>query len=118
MGVLPLVAALAALVPSTSVPAESGFLLALNRSSTIRVVNLDCSPPGGSHPRAEEACAELALANGSFDQLGTEGVACTMELNPVTVRAIGHWRGETRRFLKTYSNSCVLEAATGTVFKF
>jgi Subtilisin inhibitor-like len=86
----------------------------------FRTAVLRCDPPGGSHPRAGEACADLSGAGGNLDALpGDPQVQfCTMEYRPVTASARGVWRGRPVRWSHEYGNPCALRAATGPVFSF
>jgi subtilisin inhibitor-like len=83
-------------------------------------VELQCYPDGGTHPNAVNACSELTLVNGDFEQLPvTPGpAACTMEFRPVTASARGFWNGEKVKWDKEFSNPCTMHSGTGTVFGF
>jgi hypothetical protein len=83
-------------------------------------VELACDPPGGTHPNAKRACAELHAAQGDFDALpdNQEQAFCTMEYQPVTAVAEGTWHGEPVRWAREFGNKCSLRTATGTVFLF
>lgn len=83
-------------------------------------VGLLCDPPGGTHPNASSACADLLAAQGDFEALPDqqEPAFCTMEYQPVTAVAVGTWRGEPVRWAHEYGNACSLHTATGTVFLF
>ncbi|MCO1580795.1 SSI family serine proteinase inhibitor [Crossiella sp. SN42] len=79
---------------------------------------LTCQPPGGDHPRAAAACADLTRANGDLARLPGDPAhpGCPRDYRPVTVTARGHWQGRPVRFQRTYPNQCVLTASTGPVF--
>ncbi|MFD0774478.1 SSI family serine proteinase inhibitor [Streptomonospora algeriensis] len=82
---------------------------------------LHCRPPGGSHPRAEAACAALDSAGGDFRTLGERSrqtTMCTMQYAPVRLRASGLWHGASVDYTETFSNACVAHAETGGVFDF
>ncbi|GGQ01816.1 SSI family serine proteinase inhibitor [Streptosporangium pseudovulgare] len=80
---------------------------------------LVCDPPRGSHPHGAQACAQLGVVNGEFTALKPlQGVACTMQYDPVTVTASGIWDGRTVRYQHTFGNSCVMRSTTGSVFAF
>ncbi|MEU4801798.1 SSI family serine proteinase inhibitor [Actinosynnema sp. NPDC023587] len=117
MAALPLIAALAALIPTASVP-QASFVLSKTHGDAIEVMNLTCEPVGGRHPRAPESCAALHPVGGQVSELAKEGVACTLQYDPVKVVATGMWRGETREFTAEFANPCVMLAETGPVFDF
>ncbi|MBT2488465.1 subtilase-type protease inhibitor [Streptomyces sp. ISL-96] len=99
----------------------SGLFLTVSGagSTWIRGVLLQCAPgPSGPHPDATGACAALDKAKGDFDTLPGNPRACTKQYEPVTVSASGSWRGVPMAWHKTYPNACVLETATGPVFRF
>ncbi|WP_158849914.1 SSI family serine proteinase inhibitor [Saccharothrix deserti] len=117
MAPLPLLTAIAALVPAFSAP-ESSFVLSVLNSDSLRLVNLTCEPTGGLHPRADMACLALSGVDGQIGGLATGSGICTLEYDPVTVKASGTWRGETRSFEAEFPNRCVMRAETGPVFDF
>ncbi|MET7392155.1 SSI family serine proteinase inhibitor [Dactylosporangium sp. NPDC005572] len=77
---------------------------------------LTCSPAGGTHKQARDACAELAKVHGDFGRLQVAGGACTMQYDPVTVTAQGRWQGRKVAYRHTFGNSCTMSTATGPVF--
>ncbi|MFI7675243.1 SSI family serine proteinase inhibitor [Actinophytocola sp. NPDC049390] len=83
-------------------------------------VELECHPPGGSHPNAWSACVALHRAHGDFDALADqqEPASCTMEYRPVVAQAHGTWRGKPVEWTREFGNDCTLETATGSVFRF
>ncbi|GAA3201517.1 SSI family serine proteinase inhibitor [Actinocorallia longicatena] len=85
--------------------------------SSYRALILDCDPPNGHHPRAEEACAQLEASGGRIERDPGE-VICTEEYAPLTVEAEGTWRGTEISFQRTYGNACEMSAATGALFDF
>lgn len=89
-------------------------------SAAPRTVTLLCDPPGGAHPKAAQACADLARSRGDFSlpSSGRKPRACFMIYSPVTVSAEGRWRGEDVRFTAHYPNTCVMRGQTGAVFDF
>nr|AAN75601.1 putative subtilisin inhibitor-like protein precursor [Saccharopolyspora erythraea NRRL 2338] len=89
-----------------------------DRSNETRNAVLRCQPAGGSHRHAKEACVQLEAADGNLASVQAQQVnaPCTMELDPVTVTAVGRWHGSVVSFEQTYSNSCVLSVQTGAVF--
>lgn len=117
MAPLPLLAAMAALAPTFVTP-ESSYVLTMARGETLQMVTLTCEPTGGLHPRADETCLALSDVDGQISGLATGGGLCTLEYDPVTVKASGTWRGETRTFEAEFPNACVMRAETGPVFDF
>jgi hypothetical protein len=80
---------------------------------------LTCGPAGGSHPNAGAACAELARVSGDLDRLpGKPEQLCTMQYQPVRAAARGHWRGKVVAWQRVFANRCLMQAATGSVFRF
>ncbi len=89
-------------------------------SAAPRTVTLLCDPPGGTHPKAVQACADLARSHGDFKvQSGKRRPrACFMIYSPVTVSAEGRWRGEDVQFTARFPNTCVMRGQTGAIFDF
>jgi hypothetical protein len=89
-------------------------------NGSAEVVQLECDPPGGSHPHAKPACAALRKAHGDFDALADqqEPASCTMEYRPVVARAHGRWHGQPVHWKHEFGNDCTLRTATGPVFRF
>jgi hypothetical protein len=83
-------------------------------------VTLQCDPTGGTHPKAAEACADVAKAGGQLAQMpaGANPRACFMIYAPVTVTARGEWQGQAVRFTEKFPNTCVMRDKTGSVFDF
>lgn len=117
MAPVPLFAAIAALIPAFATP-ESSFVLSVQRGESLQLSNLTCEPTGGLHPRADEACLALSGVDGQVGGLSTGQALCTLEYDPVRVKASGTWRGETRSFEAEFPNPCVMRAETGPVFDF
>ncbi|MEU1374594.1 SSI family serine proteinase inhibitor [Streptomyces triculaminicus] len=92
------------------------------QNTWIRGVRLACPGPVGHHPHAAEACQRLGRAAGRPDAPPVAGekppAPCAKESDPVTASVDGDWRGGQVAWRKTYPNACVLEAATGPVFRF
>lgn len=89
-------------------------------SETPRTVTLRCDPVGGTHPKAAQACADLARSHGDLtvDPKSKRPQACFMIYAPVTVSAEGRWHGEAYQNLARYPNTCVLKGKTGSIFDF
>ncbi|PXX69074.1 subtilisin inhibitor-like [Nocardia tenerifensis] len=86
-----------------------------------RVVSLICSPEiGGTHPKPEEACANLANADGNIRALADYTVPplCSQDFEPVVATIDGVWRGKPVSDHGFFSNVCVLRATTVSVFDF
>ncbi|WP_420894889.1 SSI family serine proteinase inhibitor [Streptomyces noursei] len=87
----------------------------------VRTVTLKCSPePSGTHPQATAACAALDKVHGDFELLMPQAPvqACTLEWDPVTVKAEGTWKGRNLSFERTYGNYCVAKFSSAQVFSF
>ncbi|MDK1474948.1 subtilase-type protease inhibitor [Streptomyces sp. 549] len=89
-------------------------------STPERAVTLTCSPnPGGNHPAAARACAQLRGVDGDFDSLpGDRNRYCTMEYDPVVVTAQGVWDGRRVSYERTFGNACVKDVEGMAVFRF
>jgi hypothetical protein len=85
--------------------------------SFVSTADLTCGPTGGTHSDAMQACLELMLADGDFDALRGEDAICTMEYDPVIATAEGRWRDQVVAWQREFSNACMLQAATGAVFR-
>ncbi|MFF8837308.1 subtilase-type protease inhibitor [Streptomyces sp. NPDC015130] len=112
-----------------SLYAPSALVLTVGEGSdpssgtVLRAVTLTCAPTAsGTHPAPEEACTELAAAEGDFTSLTDlrEGRPCTREWNPVSITGDGVWQGRRVAWSATYGNPCELRARTagGAVFGF
>ncbi|MFD3652426.1 SSI family serine proteinase inhibitor [Streptomyces sp. NPDC058620] len=99
---------------------ESELTLAVSGSqgTWTRAVVLTCPAADPGHPEPTAACAELAEAGGDFDALPGDRHQCTKEYDPVTAEASGTYQGRPVSWSRTYPNACVLDSATGTVFRF
>ncbi|GAB3214063.1 SSI family serine proteinase inhibitor [Marinactinospora thermotolerans] len=84
----------------------------------VRTVILKCDPPGGTHPSPEEACASLEAVDGVFEALPAAGLVCTMQYDPVVVRAFGHWEDVKVHYEEEFPNPCVAADQTDGVFWF
>jgi hypothetical protein len=61
----------------------------------------------------------VEAAQGNLDRLpGVPGKVCSGVYQPVSVTALGEWRGIPIRFEQSYRNACKLTAGTGLVFGF
>jgi hypothetical protein len=82
-------------------------------------VTLRCDPTGGSHPKAAQACSDLATTHGQFSATRDKSPrACFMIYSPVTVSAQGTWQGQNVHFGSEFPNACALRSKTGSIFDF
>ena len=106
----------------TGSPARNTRLVlhATSGTSPERTVTLQCYPTGGTHPKAAQACADVARAGGDLAQIpgSAHQRACFMIYSPVTVTAQGQWQGQNVRYTKKFPNTCVMRDKTGSVFDF
>lgn len=86
-------------------------------TSDTRMITLFCRPPGGAHPDAARACADLDRTRGLIDR-GPDDRMCAAVYTPVVAEADGQWRGRRLRFAKEYGNACVMHSRTGVIFDF
>ncbi|MFC7327283.1 SSI family serine proteinase inhibitor [Marinactinospora rubrisoli] len=112
------VSALAAPAAAAEPTARLELTITPENGENQRSVVLECGPAGGSHPRAADACATLARADGDFGQVRAHSGACTMEFDPGVLRATGHWNGTPVDYRKDFTNPCVAGNETGGVFAF
>lgn len=74
--------------------------------------------PGLIAERRRAACAALERVGGNPARLSVRtDTSCTMEYDPVTVRAWGTWDGKKYLYSRTFPNGCRLGAETGPVFR-
>ncbi|GLW06279.1 hypothetical protein Misp01_14090 [Microtetraspora sp. NBRC 13810] len=83
-----------------------------------RSVTLWCNPARPGHPYRWAACNEVSGVGGNPGFLTPQPAACPRIYAPVNARAQGTWNGRTIRFQQTFGNRCLLNAATGAVFRF
>ena len=119
LGVLALIGGTAPAVARTADPAP-GLVLTVSEVpyTPAREVVLGCFPVEGSHPHGGEACEVLVRSGGDLDALAVPPHPCTREYHPVAVAASGVWEGRPVHWQRTFSNPCVLDSATGPVFRF
>ncbi|MFB6435416.1 SSI family serine proteinase inhibitor [Streptomyces sp. NPDC056411] len=100
--------------------ADQGLLLTVSgsRNTWIRGVRLSCPDIHGRHPHALAACDALTWARGDLDALPGDPHTCTKQYDPVTVSATGTWRGGPVNWHKEFANACMMDSATGPVFRF
>lgn len=81
-------------------------------------VKLECGPPGGSHPKAAEACAVLEAAGGNPFRIEPGHNACFLVYSPVTAEVSGKWHGWQVSWQFSYGNSCEMKRALGVIVDF
>ncbi|WP_025274435.1 SSI family serine proteinase inhibitor [Haloglycomyces albus] len=98
------------------------LLEVVKNDGTVVSAVLDCPPElsASGHPEAEASCSQLIGANGYVSDIEpASDTACTMHLEPTTVRMTGIWNGEFRQYEETHSNPCVAITTTGgNLFSF
>jgi hypothetical protein len=106
--------------PTHSPPGRSHLFLSVSGTDDtwMRGVSLHCDPPSGFHPHAQLACQALEGAQGRLDTLAPDRHMCPMVYAPVTATATGTWHGRPVAWEHTFANSCVMDARTGSVFRF
>ncbi|MCY9787382.1 subtilase-type protease inhibitor [Nocardiopsis sp. EMB25] len=112
--------AASALALSTAAPAQAvedktqHYRLSIEEKHTgdKKHVHLFCDPPGGTHPKPEEAC-DLIYAFGSIKKIDVSDSACPLVWDPVVARSSG-----SEHYKKTFPNMCVLLDVKGAVFDF
>ncbi|WP_433180589.1 SSI family serine proteinase inhibitor [Actinoallomurus sp. CA-150999] len=89
-------------------------------SAAPKTVTLQCDPAGGTHPKAEQACADVAKTHGDFKLASDEKNprACFMIYSPVTTSAEGQLRGEAVKYTAKFPNTCMMRTQTGSIFDF
>ncbi len=112
-----------------SLYAPSALVLTVGKGSEAaaagvqRAVVLSCTPrSSGSHPAADQACAEVRAVDGQFQQLvaadSAPGAVCTRIWDPVVVTADGVWEGQRVSWEHTFANPCTMKKTGGSVFAF
>ncbi|GAB2693562.1 SSI family serine proteinase inhibitor [Nocardia thraciensis] len=109
----------------TDSPAPSALVLTVREIAPeathlgVRIATLTCGPAvGGNHPRAELACAELEAANGNLRALTDvpDPAICPQNFDPLVATIGGTWHGAPLADYGTFSNRCVMQATTKSVF--
>ncbi len=100
--------------PASAARTDSQYVLSVRHvdAGEYRQVSLDCDSAGGTHPRAEDACAMIEEA-GSIEEIPAEHGMCTMEYRPISVDVVG-----AEEYDETFGNPCRLKLAKGAVFDF
>ncbi|CAM00048.1 subtilisin inhibitor-like [Saccharopolyspora erythraea NRRL 2338] len=123
LAVASIVFAVAALIP-LGANAETGptkvTLTAQQLGAPLSVAVLTCEPSGGTHPRAEDACAVMSATGGMIEEMPAQNpqALCPLIWRPVGVTATGLWNGKPIEYAKTFANDCVMRSQLGVVFDF
>lgn len=115
------VAALSVITAPAALASSSQLTLGVywHNTGTTKTVTLSCDPVGGTHPDAEDACADLAKVDGDIGQIPPIGDACPTVHDPVTAYAFGSWKGRNVVFGENYPNAACANIFTGgNVFNF
>ncbi|MFC9895024.1 SSI family serine proteinase inhibitor [Nocardia sp. NPDC127579] len=112
--------------PTTAVPelTQDSILVMVAMSEgeepEVRSATLACKPTeGNTHPKAAEACAEMAVANGDIANLTQNAEAqCTDQAQKVVLLVTGTWNGADVHFEKEFANWCAMENAAKDVYRF
>ncbi|TDD75028.1 SSI family serine proteinase inhibitor [Actinomadura rubrisoli] len=86
----------------------------LREGSTLRW-SLTCSPDGGTHPAAGDACTRLRKIKGDLDELRYKNPDCPQDFDPREVDIRGTWNGRSVQLKERYPNEPCLRAATAPI---
>jgi hypothetical protein len=116
---MPLALLLTAATPAAAAAKRTELTLSYqSEAGYAAAVVLRCDPAGGPHPKKGKACQALAKVNGNPEKLKPANVMCTQEYAPITAGIEGTWKGRRIDWSKTYSNPCLMRAATGILLIF
>lgn len=120
-----LLVALSAASAALAVPASAAAeplaqpVTLLEVSGPGGIVYLTCDPPGGSHPNAETACAEIEAANGLIENIPAQPDAtCSTEYEPSVINVIGIWQDHPVQFQEIATNAGCARISHGSLFDF
>lgn len=82
------------------------------------VVTLTCDPAGGTHPYAQQACDEIAKADGVIADVPPLPAVCPMYVDPTPVSVIGIWHGRQIVFRETELNPPCAKISHGHIFDY
>lgn len=109
---------------SDAAPRPGGRTLLLvmvrHHDDAPRTAALTCGPPGGTHPAATDACAQLVEADGDVTAVPGHPYAgaCDPDARePVTGIVIGWWQGEPVWYHRSFRSYCELVTTTGFTFE-
>ncbi|MET8339290.1 SSI family serine proteinase inhibitor [Streptosporangium canum] len=84
-----------------------------------RVALLECSPPGGTHPRPAEACAIVSAIRGDVARLkAPPNLMCPQDYDPLLVWTAGLWDGIVISGTRVFLNRCRFDSIMGILGKF
>ncbi|WP_161602700.1 SSI family serine proteinase inhibitor [Thermomonospora catenispora] len=110
---------IAAPAPALADAGELTLGIYWHNTGATKTVSLTCDPVGGTHPDAEDACADLTKADGDISRIPHTGASCPPLYDPVTVFAFGTWNGRSVFFAEEHTNDACANVATGgNVFNF
>jgi hypothetical protein len=111
------VATPAAAAPDQTVLAITITPLPGGMPSTPRYAVLTCDPAGGTHPKAAQACDEIAAAGGDIAAVPpNRNMGCLPVWEPVTIAVRGIWRGAALDYAATQGAVSCAMISHGAVF--
>jgi len=96
----------------------SVLLLTVDDGAGVRATVLTCGPAGGLHPDPFTACRLVARVDGDLDALDVDGAPCTSQYAPVVARAAGFWQARPVSYTRTFTNPCLMQRTTASLFTF
>ncbi|MBP1783559.1 SSI family serine proteinase inhibitor [Micromonospora chalcea] len=96
----------------------SVLLLTVDDDADVRATVLTCGPTGGLHPDPITACRLVARVDGDLDALDVDGAPCTSQYAPVVARAAGFWQNRPVSYTRTFTNPCLMQRTTASLFTF
>ncbi|WP_064445897.1 SSI family serine proteinase inhibitor [Micromonospora sp. NBRC 110037] len=96
----------------------SVLLLTVDDGAGVRATVLTCGPAGGLHPDPITACRLVARVDGDLDALDVDGAPCTSQYAPVVARATGFWQNRPVSYTRTFTNPCLMQRTTASLFTF
>jgi hypothetical protein len=86
------------------------------------LATLTCDPPGGTHPRPDVACRDIAWAGGDLNAVPTDPYAgaCPPDQPPWPgyVTAFGWWQGRLVWHSRHFPDECAIWGSVGRLFYF
>ncbi|MEU3117742.1 SSI family serine proteinase inhibitor [Micromonospora sp. WMMC264] len=96
----------------------SVLLLTVDDGAGVHATVLTCGPTGGLHPDPITACRLVARVDGDLDALDVDGAPCTSQYAPVVARAAGFWQNRPVSYTRTFTNPCLMQRTTASLFTF